>query len=344
MIVEPGEVFEFPSTHLYMIDAAPDACMNGSWTPVRDATWEFVVPQTYGTVSGTITDVDSGLPVSNTVVTVTGTTDSGVVSELVPVDANGVYTSPHSYLTDSEVTVTASGAGYIDTTRTISVQEGGNAINLSLAAVPVPTLGVSGVVLDAETDARIANASVVISGTDNLGNPVTDTVVSNGSGEFISTVQFKVGTPVTFDATAEGYESAQINLEAVSEEQSFAVIQLTPVVVDEPTATPSPDATPDQTATVAPTPSETPTTRAPAETPAPTTPSGTPSPTAPTETPAPTAPTETPAPTAQAITTLPATGTGSGSSMVLVVSGLLSLALVTVLGAHIARSGRQHNR
>lgn len=201
--LEPGEAFVFDYMEIYMIEAAGNYCMSRDLRPVYQVSWQF--QQTYGTVAGTVTDTTSD-PLANAAITISGTTDEGIVTENVTTTADGTYSSTINFHTDTELTISASADGYIGATDSTTVVEGENAVDLALEQTPIPTGSVSGTLVDNVTGEPVPNATVEITGVDADDNQISETISSNAEGQFSSTLAFQAGTSTSMSITAEGYE------------------------------------------------------------------------------------------------------------------------------------------
>lgn len=340
--LQPGEATELPAMNLFMIEAAPNSCQRVNLSPVYEVAWSFQAPAiTYGTVSGAITDANSTNVITDAVVTISGTTVDGVVSEQVSVDANGIYTSANQYQSGTAITVGVSAPGYQDNAVNGTVTEGANFLNVALDPVPVPTASVSGSITDAATGSPVAAASVIISGTDVDGESITETLTTNPDGTYTTTLLFAATTPITVSVQLPGYDPIEFILESPVEGTNVVDLAITAEVAApsptpsppaESTPTPSPIASPttpvDPTATVEPTqPTVVPTETATPET----TSTATTEPTImPTETPeSPVQPTVVPeAP----VTGLPSTGSGPISGGPFLLTGAIAAASLCAAG------------
>lgn len=232
----PGEEFALAPIDLFMIQAAPNQCQNRRISLVSSVDWSYV--QTYGTVFGTITDAQTGLPISAATAIITGTSNDGVVTEEVAVNANGEYAGTYTYLAGTELTVEAVADGYIANSAGITVVEGGNTVNLALEPESVPTGTISGNVVDDETGDPIPGASVVITGTDVNSDVVSEAVVADELGNFTGSTLFLAGTSVSVNASADGYEPGAQVIDELLEGTSNVSLRLVPTQ-DQPVVTPT---------------------------------------------------------------------------------------------------------
>ena len=109
-----------------------------------------------GSMSGTVTDAATGQPIADVTVRA-----SGPITRVVSTDAAGHYSFPT--LSTGSYQVTASKFGYATGTATVTVTDGGSAVQ-DFALTPAPTHAVSGHVLTT-TGSPIAHATVTIVNT-----------------------------------------------------------------------------------------------------------------------------------------------------------------------------------
>ncbi len=156
-------------------------------------------------LSGVVTDKNTGLPIPNATVTIT---DKDGKTYTVITDGTGHYKFDN--IPTGQYEITATSDGYIGFTGNITVNDN-KTQNIELEQdLPTPTsVSVTGVVTDKETGLPIPNATVVI--TDDNGH--TFTATTNASGEY--TINNVPAGDYTTKVTADGYnpETGSINVD-----------------------------------------------------------------------------------------------------------------------------------
>ncbi len=157
-------------------------------------------PQQTGTISGTVTDVNSGEPVVNALVSFLepGADEAGAVNGFT--DATGLYTIGGIPATDVEALCQAT--GYLAGTATMAITADADGNNQPLDFQLVSgstTITVAGVVLDLRTETPLAGATVEID---------SQPAVTTDSDGLFSAPQVTVG-PRDIVVTADGYNPYQ---------------------------------------------------------------------------------------------------------------------------------------
>ncbi|MCL2322588.1 MAG: carboxypeptidase regulatory-like domain-containing protein, partial [Oscillospiraceae bacterium] len=191
----------------------------------------------YSSLSGTVTDKKTGLPIPNATVTIT---DDQGNTFTVTADENGRYV--FDKIPNGNYTLQADADGYLEFTDNITINSN-TTQNIELDPVII-TVTVTGVVTDKETGVPIPNATVTL--TDDQGN--TFTAQTDKNGEY--TINDVPTGDYTTNVTADLY-NPETDLISVNEDTNYnaeldktiVIVTVTGTVTDESTGLPIPNAT-----------------------------------------------------------------------------------------------------
>ncbi len=205
------ELGEVPAGRL-TVNAAADVYEPGSVKLVLDAAGKasaelILVPITYGTVSGKITNASTGAPLSNA--------DVRIADRAVRTKADGTYLMEQ--VPAGEISVSAERGRFYpaqETTQLLAAAE----VEVDLGLDPITTGTVTGVVRDAATGRPLAGVNVQAG---------SQGARSNAAGAF--TIENVAAGDVTLRASATLYESGETDVTVEAAETVSTELALTPV-------------------------------------------------------------------------------------------------------------------
>jgi hypothetical protein len=178
---------------------------------------------TAGTISGTIRDGNSGLPIADATITAFGNTLPDTFRVVSAMD--GGYALEN--LPEQIYTITASASGYSDSMITpFYVPEAINYVNINFALRPLSggiDFSFSGIVFDAQTGVPLADATVIVQSTAPFAQPYF-TAETNAGGNFII-ADLDAGEYDVW-AQASGYEDLWFGAYTLSVEQQNRSLQI----------------------------------------------------------------------------------------------------------------------
>jgi len=167
-----------------------------------DVELEAIAPAT-GVISGTVTDSESGDPLSGATVVISSGFGGTAVRDTVTTGADGTFSFEE--LAAGTYTVTVSLSGYETfTRRNVTVREDEVTVDVELDAIAPATGVISGTVTDSESGDPLSGAIVVISSGFGV-TAVLDTVKTGADGTF-SVGQLQAGN-YRVTISAEGYRA-----------------------------------------------------------------------------------------------------------------------------------------
>ncbi len=168
-----------------------------------------LTPITYGTVSGTVVDADSGEPLGGAMVS--------AARQSTRTDAAGRFELER--IAAGDVSVTASRPVYLDDSTTLALTAGDSeTVTLRLQAITWGT--VSGIVVDADTGRPLANAEIAVG---------TQALSSGADGRFRA--EKIAAGPLRIGARAPAYEPASVTADLQPDSERDVRLSLTPIKI-----------------------------------------------------------------------------------------------------------------
>jgi hypothetical protein len=170
----------------------------------------FFVSAASGSVSGTLTDIQTGSPIANATVSSSGASTTS--------DSSGNYTLTGVAAVSAQLTASANGYGNL--TQQISVISGATStLNFALTSTSTPTTGnLTGTVTNSATGNSISGATVLYSG----GSAITD---ANGS----YTLSGVTSGTITFTVSAPGMQTLNTNVDVLAGQTTTQNFALNPI-------------------------------------------------------------------------------------------------------------------